>query len=81
MGYAFLYTRVIYLLDKFCEFCKTFIPLSDSSVRCVRTSYPYPGMEYVLVEIPEVVLWVVYIIPKSGFKAHTRPDVALRTPL
>ena len=30
------------LPDRFCEFCKTFIPLLDSPVTSVRLSYPYP---------------------------------------
>ena len=34
------------LLDKFCYFCTTFIPLPDSSVTSVTTSYRYSGMGY-----------------------------------
>ena len=33
--------------DKFCNSCTTFIPLPDSSVTFVTTSYRYPGMGYV----------------------------------
>ena len=50
VGYIFLYTRVttrpLPVLDMFCDSCKIFIPLPDSSVISVETSYRYPGMGY-----------------------------------
>ena len=40
------YVQHYTLPDKLCDFCTTFIPLPDSSVTSVGTSYRYPGMGY-----------------------------------
>ena len=67
--YPYLTSFVAYvqhrtLSDKFCEFCNICTPLPDISVRFVRTSHPYPGIGYLIVEIPGGVLRVLYnIIP------------------
>ena len=39
IGNSVFYTRVLPAPDKFCKFCKAFIPLPDSSVRRVQTAY------------------------------------------
>ena len=62
----------------FREFCKTFIPLPNSSVRSVQNSYPYPGLGYAFVKIPVGVSWVLYdIMPYPTERTRTLRNIAL----
>ena len=55
------------LPERFCDFCTTFIPLPDSSVIPVTTSYRYQGMGYTF-------LTRTWRISVTSVQHYTQPD-------